>query len=273
MVKVTLLVSTYNWPEALKVSLYSVLGQTVMPCEIVIADDGSKEETKAIVDDFRKQCPVPVIHCWQEDSGFRKTRIMNVAIAASSGDYIVQIDGDIMIDKHFIADHINQMKPHTFTRGSRACLSPEITQEVLKEGKCDVSIFSKHVVNGFNALRSKILSRFLCRDSNDVRHVKGCNTAFWKEDFIAVNGYNNALSGWGHEDIELAARLHNNGVSMRIVKARAIAFHLYHTFNSRHNEENNLQVYEVVIRDGIKRCSDGYDELLNAEKTDIKIWS
>lgn len=273
MVKITLLVSTYNWPEALSVSLNSVLKQTVMPCEVVIADDGSREETKSLIDDFRKRCPVPVIHCWQRDDGFRKTRILNTAVAAASGDYIVQIDGDIVIDKNFIADHIAQMRPHTFVRGSRACLLPEITQEVLKKGRCDVSLLSKHVMNGFNAFRSKFLSLFLCRRSSDVRHVKGCNTAFWKSDFIAVNGYNNDLSGWGHEDIELAARLYNNGTALRIVKSLAIAFHLHHTFNSRHNEQGNLQVYEQVIMDKVKRCENGYDELLNIENDDRQIWS
>ena len=273
MAKVTLLVSTYNWPEALNLSLNSVLQQTQLPHEIVIADDGSREETKKVIDDFRKICPVPVIHCWQKDDGFRKTRIMNIAIATASGDYIVQIDGDIVIDKNFIADHIAQMRPHTFVRGSRACLKPEITSKILASGWCNVSLLSKHVINGFNAFRSKFLAFFLCRNSNDVRHVKGCNTAFWKEDFIAANGYNNDLSGWGHEDIELAARLYNNGTSLRIVKSFAIAFHLYHTFNSRHNEQNNLQMYEVVIRDGIKSCENGYNELLNTVDDDRKIWS
>ena len=273
MSKITLLVSTYNWPEALKVSLNSVLKQTVMPCEVVIADDGSKEETKVLIDDFRKRCPVPVIHCWQEDKGFRKTRIMNTAIANASGDYIVQIDGDIVIDKNFIADHISQMRPYTFVRGSRACLRPEITGSVLKKGVCDVSLFSKQVVNGLNAFRSKFLSLFMCHKSSDVGHVIGCNTAFWKEDFVAVNGYNNELTGWGHEDIELAARLYNNGTAMRKVKSLAIAFHLYHTFNSRDSEEGNMQVFEQVMKNKIKRCADGYDELLNSKNDDRKIWS
>ncbi len=272
MPKITLLVSTYNWPEALNVSLNSVLKQTVLPCEVIIADDGSKEETKALIDNFRKRCPVPVIHCWQEDNGFRKTRILNTAIAVASGDYIVQIDGDIVIDKNFIADHIAQMRPRTFVRGSRVCLLPEITNSVLKTGVCDVSFLSKQVVNGLNAIRSKFLSFFLCRQSSDVRHVKGCNTAFWKEDFIAVNGYNNELSGWGHEDIELAARLYNNGTAMRVVKSLAIAYHLYHTFYSRHNEMGNLQVYEQVIMDKVKHCTNGYNELLDIKDDDRKIW-
>ncbi len=272
MAKVTLLVSTYNWPEALNLSLNSVLQQTQLPHEIVIADDGSREETKKLIDDFRKRCPVPVIHCWQEDNGFRRTRILNTAIGASTGDYIVQIDGDIVIDKNFIADHVAQMRPHTFARGSRACLLPDITKKVLKEGWCDVSLFSKHIKNGFNALRSKLLALFLCRSSNNVRHLRGCNMAFWKEDLVAVNGYNNDISGWGHEDIELAARLYNNGTSLRIVKSLAIAYHLYHPFNSRHNEEGNFHFFEVVIRDGIKRCANGYNELLNIEDDDRKIW-
>ena len=113
-IKVTLLISTYNWREALSLCLKAVSMQTRMPDEIVIADDGSRDDTREVIDRFRQSCRVPVIHCWQEDKGFRKTRILNYAIAQSAGGYIIQIDGDIVIDRHFIADHLSQMRPHTF---------------------------------------------------------------------------------------------------------------------------------------------------------------
>ena len=271
-IKVTLLISTYNWREALSLCLKAVSMQTRMPDEIVIADDGSRDDTREVIDRFRQSCQVPVIHCWQEDKGFRKTLILNYAIAQSAGDYIVQIDGDIVIDRHFIADHLSQMRPHTFLRGSRAGLPEEFTRQVLSEGQIDFTAFSRHLHNRFNALRSHILAFFLCRRSDDVRHVKGCNTSFWKEDFIAVNGYNNDLSGWGHEDIELAARLYNNGTQLRIIKSLAIGYHLYHKLYSRDKEADNLASYEEVIEQKICYCKNGYKEALQEVGRDGKVW-
>lgn len=271
-IKVTLLISTYNWKEALSLCLKAVTMQTRMPDEIVIADDGSGNDTREVIDHFRQRCQVPVIHCWQEDKGFRKTRILNYAISQSTGDYIIQIDGDIIIDHHFIADHLNQMRPHTFLRGSRAGLPEGFTRQVLADGQIDFTVFSRHLHNRFNAVRSRILAFFLCRRSNDVRHVKGCNTSFWREDFVAVNGYNNDLSGWGHEDIELAARLYNNGTQLRIVKSLAIGYHLYHKFYSRDKEAGNLASYEEVIKQKIRYCNNGYKEAVQEVEKDGKVW-
>ena len=272
-IKVTLLISTYNWPGALSLCLNAVLLQTRLPDEIVIADDGSKDETREVIERFRERSVIPIVHCWQKDKGFRKTRILNIAIAQSSGEYIIQIDGDIVMDSRFIADHLSQMRPHTFLRGSRAGLSDAFTQEVLASGRIDFSAFSQHLHNRFNAFRSRFLAMFLCRKSDDVRHVKGCNTSFWKEDFISVNGYNNDLCGWGHEDIELAARLYNSGVALRIIKALAVGYHLYHPFYSRADEDANFAVYNQVMMHKISRCENGYKECLSPKyDEDDKVW-
>lgn len=100
--KTTLLMTTYNWPQALGMVLASVSRQTVLPDEIVIADDGSTEETKMLIEHFASNFPQPVIHVWQKDLGFRKTAILNKAIAKATGDYIIQIDGDVVLNSHFI---------------------------------------------------------------------------------------------------------------------------------------------------------------------------
>src|ERR1044071_7810035 len=100
-----LVIATYNWPEALKLVLESVLEQTVMPDEILIADDGSGYSTKLLIDSYRNKFKVPLKHFWHRDNGFQKTLIMNQAIAGTDCDYIVQVDGDIVLNTHFIEDH------------------------------------------------------------------------------------------------------------------------------------------------------------------------
>lgn len=107
-IKTSLLISTYNWCEALNLCLNSVLRQSQQPDEIVIADDGSREDTKLLIADFSKKSPVPIIHVWHEDIGFRKTIILNKAIAKCSSDYIIQIDGDLILHK---VSSINSIYP------------------------------------------------------------------------------------------------------------------------------------------------------------------
>ena len=102
--KCSLIISTYNWPEALDLVLKSVLRQTTMPSKVIIADDGSKAETRLLVEEYKKIFSVPLIHVWQEDNGFRLATIRNKAISNSNFTYIIQIDGDVILNKNFIKD-------------------------------------------------------------------------------------------------------------------------------------------------------------------------
>src|SRR3546814_319958 len=102
----SLIVSTYNWPEALTCCLNSIAAQTVLPTEIIIADDGSTEETKNATVDWSKRTHIPLIHVWHADQGFRLSEIRNKAIQRAAHPYIIQIDGDIILDSNFIEDHL-----------------------------------------------------------------------------------------------------------------------------------------------------------------------
>src|SRR5438309_2028957 len=121
----SLIISTYNWPSALQLCLQSVLQQSVLPAEIIIADDGSTEETKTLIDHMATQCPVPLLHVWQPDEGFQLSKIRNRAIAKAAMPYIIQIDGDLLLHQHFIKDHFHIQEPGYFVSGSRVLLSPE----------------------------------------------------------------------------------------------------------------------------------------------------
>src|SRR5687767_6702487 len=115
----SLIVSTYNRPEALKRCLQSITGQSRLPDEIIIADDGSRSETKQLIDSFKNEIPVALIHIWQPDEGYQLAKIRNKAFSVASKEYLIQIDGDLILHKHFVSDHVRMSKQGVFVSGSR----------------------------------------------------------------------------------------------------------------------------------------------------------
>lgn len=257
---VALVIATYNWPEALRLVLESVSEQTVLPDEIIIADDGSSKSTKNLVDSFRNRFAVPLKHFWHKDDGFRKTIILNQAIAGTTCDYIIQVDGDIVLHKHFIADHISAAEKGFYIRGSRVMVMENRSQHELIMGRFGgASAFSRGIKNRINAMRIPLFANLLIKKSHRSNNVSGCNCAFWREDFVKVNGYNNEIKGWGHEDIELAARFINAGILQKKIKMIAVCYHLHHTFVDRQRESFNYTIYKTTLNQGIRYCSKGYN--------------
>jgi glycosyltransferase involved in cell wall biosynthesis len=259
----TLIIATYNWAEALTLCLKSVLVQTVLPSEIIIADDGSTFETKAVIDAYRKITKVPIRHLWHKDEGFRKTIILNEAIRAAKYEYIIQIDGDIIIDKYFIQSHIETARQGFFIRGSRGLIKKNTTEKLLQNNSVNVHFFSRGLANRMNSFPSSLLSAFhnIIIKAGYVNGIIGCNFSYWKKDIIAVNGYNNDISGWGQEDSELGARLMNNGTAKRNLKYKAICFHLFHNHFSRDRNALNMQLLDKTITDKIIQCTNGYNNI------------
>lgn len=246
----SLLISTYNWPDALRLVLESALRQTRMPDEILIADDGSGDETRELVSSFREKFPCPLRHVWHEDAGFRKCVIWNKAIAETASEYIVQIDGDCVISSRFIEDHLRTARPGWFTCGSRTLLTRERTDELIARGGADdLGAFSRGVRNRANALRIPCLAR-LIRESYRAKKPyisKGCNMGFWTKDLLAVNGYNEEISGWGREDAELEVRLMKLGIRRQSLKFGGVEFHLFHKENDRSRDAGNIEILNRAL--------------------------
>ncbi len=260
-----LLISTYNWPEALELCLISVMRQTIMPTEIVVADDGSSSSTKDLIRTFASANNITINHIWHEDIGFRKTMILNKAISAIKSEYIIQIDGDIILNKNFIKDHLNVREKDCFIRGTRAHIEEDYLDRLFKRKEVDLKFYSQGVKHRFNALRIPFLGFLLTKKRSSGNNVRGCNFAYWKQDIVAINGYNNALTGWGHEDEDVAVRLVNLGVLKKNVKLRCIQFHIYHTLSSRENESAHDMELLRVRKEKIVKCKFGLEDLLDTQ--------
>ncbi len=257
---VSVLISTYNWKEALALCVRSVLRQTVRPAEIVIADDGSRDDTRATIEALRRETDIPIVHVWQEDCGFRKTEILNKAILKVSHPYIVQIDGDVVLERHFIEDHLEVAEKGCFVCGSRVGLKPEMTARFLRKGVDFRPPFLQLGLGyALNSLRIGPLRRYLAPrfGQKDLTRLRGCNMAFWREDLLRVNGYNEDLTMWGQEDTEIAYRLIHAGVRKKFLKAGGVEYHLYHTPASRANLDYHNAVLADVIARKLAWCENG----------------
>jgi glycosyltransferase involved in cell wall biosynthesis len=258
----TLVASTYNWPEALELLLLSVLNKSVLPNEVIIADDGSGEDTKNLIENFKKTFPVPLVHIWQEDLKNRKSRIMNKAIAAAKYDYIVEIDGDIILNKHFIEDHLAYAQKGHYLFGSRVNIQEKLLPELFSEKNIDFNFFSKGIKKRSRTMRIPFLMNFAKSVDKCSKKLRGCNMSFWKEDFIKINGYNESIVGWGMEDSEMIQRLHNIGIKGKRLKYTGIVYHIYHKEQSRNNVPVNSEIENQTIKNKLTSVEKGVDQFL-----------
>jgi len=263
---VSLLVSTYNWPRALELVLESVRRQHAHPFEVVIADDGSRDETRRLIERLTPGFPVPLVHVWHEDTGFRLSAIRNKGIAAARGNYIVQIDGDILLHPAFVAAHAAFARDGRWVQGSRALLNASCTARLLDGTRHDVSGLSAGVQHRQNALYVPWLSSFVRGPRDGIERVRGAHMAFWRDDLVRVNGYDERIEGWGREDSELATRLINAGVHRRNLKFAAVAYHLWHGSPNLDCVTRNHQRLERTMHERLVWTELGLDQYLDCEQ-------
>ncbi len=257
----SLIIATYNWPEALELTLLSALNQSLLPDEIIVADDGSTDETRKLIESFQSKAQVPIVHVWHEDEGFRLAKIRNRAIAVSKGEYIIQVDGDIILHPDFVKDHVSFAKRGSYVSGSRVNMNADLSKKLRDAHSVKVSVFMKGTSNFLNGLHLPFLSPLQENyRKNDLFYVRGCNMAFWRDDLVKVNGYNEDLQGWGREDNEISCRLENIGNVRRIAKFRAIAFHQYHDECSRKSLSKNNDILYKTINEKSQWCENGLNQ-------------
>jgi glycosyltransferase involved in cell wall biosynthesis len=242
-----LVITTYNWPQALELILKSVVLQLHLPTMIVIADDGSLYETKVLIDKYREKISIPILHIWQEDKGFRKSKILNKAIAQAQVDYIIQVDGDCILHPHFIEDHLANIKDNCYLYGTRVNIKEQFVSNIFQFKIIKFSCFSNKIKNKTRSIRCNILSQLNKVKLGYSDKFRGCNVSFWKKDFININGYNEDFEGWGREDSDLVIRMSNNGVLSKRLKFCAIVFHIFHPLKTRDNFERNDAIQNQTI--------------------------
>jgi len=254
--QISLILATYNRVDALNLVLQSLSTQTDTGFEIVIADDGSRSDTKLLIQQFRSRSNLDIKHVWQEDRGFRKSLILNQGIARTQGEYLVFLDGDCIAQPDFISQHRRLAAVNHLVTGSRILCDKQLTNDLIDSetlvswtgwrilqwrlqqriNKC-LPLFLKVPDN-----RWRIYSKFVWR------RIKGCNMACWKSDAQAIGGFDEALVGWGHEDADFVFRLQTHQKVLR--KSGAFAteiLHLWHPQGDRAQAEKNAAIVRAKI--------------------------
>jgi GT2 family glycosyltransferase len=254
MMRISVIVTTYNRPDALRAVLVSLAGQTMPPLEVIVADDGSQDDTLRAVQDLRPGFPSKLIHVWHPDEGFRAAAIRNLAVAASTGDYLIFLDGDCIARPSFVANHMRFAEESWFVAGHRILLSDEMTLECLakqwpvhqKSWPFWFKEFITHRINRFAPLITLPDASWRKFKPQRWEGARTCNLAMWRKDFQNVNGFDEKYAGWGHEDADLAVRLISSGISRKDGRFGTGVFHLWHKESDRAQSEANMARLRAV---------------------------
>lgn len=267
---ISVIISTYNWKEALEACLISLFAQSDLGFEIIIADDGSRPDTMLLVKQLSPQSPVPLKYVYHADKGFRVAAIRNKAVIKSDGDYLLFLDGDCVVFPNFIKRHRLLSAKGYFVPGNRILLSSQFTKAVLIKPivlhKASILTFLKwrlqNKINRILPLFYWPFNLFRLLRPTYWKHAIGCNLAIWKYDFIAVNGFEQLFIGWGYEDSDLIIRLINNGVKRKDGRFAVPVLHLWHKHNDRSKQQQNYKLLMervgnnkfIRAQNGISRC-------------------
>jgi glycosyltransferase involved in cell wall biosynthesis len=268
--KLAVIVTTYNRPDALAAVLDGYDAQVGHDFELIVADDGSTDETRRLVESRAKGAPYPLRHAWQEDRGFRAAAIRNRALAASRADYVIFTDGDCVPARDFVAQHRRLAEPGRFLAGHRVALSAALTERVLRER------LPIHAWSGWQWVRAWLTGQanrlwpLLILPDGGFRNwrpqrwrgARTCNLSAWRSDLLAVNGLDESFAGWGLEDSDLVIRLLHAGVRHKSARFATPMFHLWHRESDRGRLAENQRMLDVLLASTRTRAPLGVDQYL-----------
>jgi len=231
-VDVSLLVTTFRRPRHLALALESLALQrgAAGRFEVIVSDDGSGDETAALVRSFAAHAGIPTRFTTQPHQGFRLARVRNNAARLARGDYLLFLDGDCVVPRHHVATHLARRRPGLALVGGQLRLPAEASRLLVPE-----NLALQAVAALVPAPERRRLARRHCKAwwQDVLRHpskprLVGCDFGVWRHDYEAVNGSDERFAGWGQEDDDLGLRLRGLGVRLASVLDRTRSLHVWH---------------------------------------------
>ncbi len=258
---ISVIVTTYNREDALDAVLRALVRQSDRDFEVVVADDGSRPATAALVESWKGKLGRPLAHVWHEDRGFRAAEIRNRAILASSGAYAIFLDGDCLPRADFVAAHRALAEPGWFVTGNRILLSPALSEKVLREKLAPESwslatFLTQRLRGGVNRLAALVhlpLGPLRRLRRNRWQGARSANLAVWRSDLARVDGFDADYSGWGKEDSDIIVRLLRAGVKRKDGAFATGVLHLWHAQADRARlQENERRLSDIISSDTVR---------------------
>jgi glycosyltransferase involved in cell wall biosynthesis len=269
--KISVIITTYNAEAWLKKVLIGYSVQTEDDFEIVIADDGSSPKTKELLLDFNTKFKHPIVHVWQEDDGFQKSKILNKAILKANSDYLLFTDGDCIPRADFVKTHLKHKEQGYFLSGGYFKLPLSVSELISELDISNQHCFSLKWLkkNGFSLnfksiklTKNNLLAQFLNWITPTKRSWNGHNSSGFKADILAVNGFNHDMK-YGGLDRELGERLFNNGLLSKQIRYAAICVHLDHARGYSDPEiwKSNNAIRSFNRKNKVIKIENGIDSL------------
>lgn len=252
-IRAAVIVSTYRQPAHLERCLAALACQDCRDFEVIVADDGSGQETRDVISRWQQRLPVPLRHVWQRDDGFRKTRILNKSIAATSAPYLVFLDGDCLAHPAFVGEHLRNARQGRYLNGAMIrlgeALSGMINLPSIEAGDAHRVSWLLRGGGSFDRRFLRLglpypLRAWLNRHSPTELYWLGANSSCYRDDAVAVNGFDNSF-GYGYEDGDFGNRLENYGLEASTVRWTANVLHLHHAqpwVDREIQEQNRLRM-------------------------------
>jgi len=271
MPDVSVVITTYNKPRFLHLTLEWYLRQSVQKFELVVADDGSGPETAEVVKEYQSRANFPIVHAWQEDKGFRLAATKNLSVRHSTGDYLIFGHDDCLPARTFVEEHIARRERGAFLTGGYVKLDEQFTSTLTPD----------------NVLNADFLSQLRRRDRRKMWHrhfnsyfynwlgikdrprVLGGNLSIWRDDFMAVNGFDETYEGWGREDSDIRTRMRRFGLKGKSIWHLPIVFHLYHPVDPTVKDVDRNKKY-YYMPDKPIACRNGFEKLDSAHSEATK---
>ncbi len=260
--KVSIIIAFYKNTKALALIVKALATQTYHPFEVIIAEDDNNSTTKLFIEELIHQFKLDITHVYQaEDAGFRKNKILNQAIIASNGEYLIFIDGDCIPHKDFIKRYVQASEPKTALFGRRVMLSESLTQKLYQSKNLSLLAYWHLLTKNAKGLKYSF-SLPVIKQKRDIG-IYGCNWGLYKNEIVAINGFDEdyVTAGVG-EDSDIEWRLKKNGIQLISIRFSATEYHLHHPLNySDTDVKIGLKQMEVKKIAGELRCKNGLDKL------------